>query len=528
MTERGLVTHADNTRTQFRTALTTIQGSLDLRSEITDYQRQFFVDAARDAARDSRRNYVFTADGDPERAARFVRLLRMHDIEVYEASAEINAGDRTFPADDSYVVPLNQFQYRMVQGIFDRVTEFEEDVFYDVSSWTMPLTYDLDYASVSNARLGANPVLADGVLAPAAQPDRAPYGYVFDWSHTYAPRALNRLLAEDLMARAAREEFTVVTTRGEVDMGRGSIFVPLARQDADADDIHALMETIAREDGLTVHAAASGLTPTTGRDLGATNVFSILEQPRVVLAFDGGLSRYDVGEVWWTMDYRHDMAVTLVEKGDLGRVDWSEYTHLVLVGGNASLPDDLRDEVERWIRREGGTLIATRQGARWAQSAFFDHDDENGEDNADNAETDAPQRADFAEMALRDAEHVIGGAIFEADLDITHPLGFGYADRQLPVHRNVTFTLERPEGDPYAVPVQYTDDPLLTGYASERRQEEIAGTPSIVTQRLGRGAVVLMADNPVFRGTYPGTEKLLMNAIFFSDLIDRPRGDYDG
>jgi hypothetical protein len=97
----------------------------------------------------------------------------------------------------------------------------------------------------------------------------------------------------------------------------------------------------------------------------------------------------------------------------------------------------------------------------------------------------------------------------------------------LPVHRNVTFTLQRPEGDPYAVPVQYTDAPLMTGYASERRQDEIAGTPSIVTQRQGRGAIILMADNPVFRGTYPGTERLLMNAIFFADLIDRPRGAYE-
>ena len=105
-------------------------------------------------------------------------------------------------------------------------------------------------------------------------------------------------------------------------------------------------------------------------------------------------------------------------------------------------------------------------------------------------------------------------------------MGFGFADRELPVHRNVWFTLERPEGNPYAVPVQYSEAPLLTGYASERRIEEIAGTPSVVSHRLKRGAVVLMADNPVFRGTYPGTEKLLMNAIFFSGLIDRPRGDY--
>ncbi|MEO1188703.1 MAG: peptidase, partial [Pseudomonadota bacterium] len=115
---------------------------------------------------------------------------------------------------------------------------------------------------------------------------------------------------------------------------------------------------------------------------------------------------------------------------------------------------------------------------------------------------------------------------FAADLDTSHPLGFGFSDRDLPVHRNVSFTLDRPKENPYAVPVQYADAPLLTGYASERRLTEIAGTPSIVAQRMAGGTVILMADNPVFRGTYPGTEKLLMNAVFFSGLIDRPRGDY--
>ncbi|MCP2670320.1 peptidase [Maricaulaceae bacterium EIL42A08] len=522
-TERGLVTHADNVRTQFRTVLTTVQGALDLRSEITDYQRQFFADAAADAERDRRRNYVFTAAGDPERAARFVRLLRMHDIDVYETSADLSAGGQTFPAGESYVVPLDQQQYRMIQGIFERVTEFEENIFYDVSGWTLPLAYDLEYATISNARLSEGAALADGGFEVAPAPDRSSYGYVIEWSQTYAPRALNRILAEGIMARAANEEFTVNTTRGPVSLGRGSVFVPLARQDADADDIFAIMQTIAAEDGVPVHATTSGLTPTTGRDLGATNVFRALEQPRVVLAFNDGLSRYDAGEIWWTLDFQHDMPVTLVEKDDLGSVDWSDYTHLVLVGGNASLPDGTRDMIQNWIRRDGGTLIATRQGARWAQGAFFNH----GNGDSDASESETPERVDFAEMALRDAQHVIGGAIFEADLDTSHPLGFGFANRQLPVHRNVSFTLERPDGDPYAVPLQYTDEPLLTGYASERRQEEIAGTPSIVSQRQGRGAIILMADNPVFRATYPGTERLLMNAIFFSDLIDRPRGDYE-
>lgn len=516
MTDRGLVETADNARTHFRTALTTLQGSLDLRDQITAYQRDFFAENARTAGGGG---WVFTAKGDPERAARFVRLLNMHDIEVNRLGSAITADGKSFPAQTSYYVPDAQMNNRMIRGIFERLTTFEENIFYDVSGWTLPLTYDLDYARVSGgvSRGGA----ADGAFQSAAAPVRAPYGYVFDWSHTYAPRALNRLLAKGIMARAAMEESVVLTTAGEVTLGRGAIFVPLERQSVPVETIHAIMETIAAEDGLPVYSATTGLTPTTGHDLGAADVFRSLSKPKVLLAFEGGLSSYDVGEVWWTLDHNHRMPVTLVEKGELASLDWSQYTHLVLVGGNASLSEGLTKDVQAWIRN-GGTLIATRQGALWAQGAIMGRkpEEDEGSDNG-------PQRLDFAEQGVRDAEHVIGGAIFATDLDTSHPLGFGYSDRDLPVHRNVTFTLMRPEGDPFAVPVQYTDSPLLTGYASPRRQDEIAGTPSVVAQRMGRGAVILMADNPVFRGTYAGTEKLLMNAIFFSHLIDRTRGDYE-
>ncbi|MEO0883466.1 MAG: M14 family zinc carboxypeptidase, partial [Pseudomonadota bacterium] len=148
-TERGLVETADNVRTHFRTALTTIQGSLDLRSEITAYQRDFFVENARQAERANQSGWVFTAEGDPERAARFVRLLRMHDIDVSRLIADVTVDERTYPAGTSYYVPIAQTNNRMIRGIFERFTEFEENIFYDVSGWTLPLAYDLEYAPVS-------------------------------------------------------------------------------------------------------------------------------------------------------------------------------------------------------------------------------------------------------------------------------------------------------------------------------------------------------------------------------------------
>ena len=99
-------------------------------------------------------------------------------------------------------------------------------------------------------------------------------------------------------------------------------------------------------------------------------------------------------------------------------------------------------------------------------------------------------------------------------------------DRFIPLHRNTTIVLDRPEDDPFAVVVEYTPDPLLSGYASQRRLDEIAGTPAVIARRAGAGSVILFVDNPNFRATFRGTEKMFLNAIFFGGLMDRPRGDY--
>ncbi|KAA5804692.1 peptidase [Alkalicaulis satelles] len=523
MSEHGLVTNADNVRTQFRTALTTVQGALDIRDDLIAFQRDFFAENARQAARANAQAWVFTAPGDPERARRFVRLLRTHDIEVYAAARDIRASRGAYRAGESFIVPARQLQHRLIRGIFERFTEFEENVFYDVSGWTLPLAYNLQYDALPGGMFSPLPLgdLAEGAFQSAPAPDRAPYGYVFDWSHTFAPRALNRVLEAGLMARAAREPFTLVTTQGDREFGRGSVFVPLARQDQTPSQIHALMETIAREDGVPVAAAATGLTRNIGRDLGAWTVFRTLTAPKVVIAFDDGISWNDAGEMWWTLDHQHEMAVLLVPASRLARLDWTNYTHLILPGGNPSMDDATKDILSRWVR-SGGTVIGARQGAQWAERRLLDIE----APEPARPENDSPLRLDFNQMQVRDAEHILAGAIFETDLDVTHPIGWGYGARKLPVNRNTAFTLTRPD-DPFATPVQYAQNPLLSGYASRHRLEEIAGTPAVTVRRQGRGSVILFADNPVFRATYPGTERLLMNAIFFSSVMDGSRGLYE-
>lgn len=523
--QRGLVRHADNVRTQFRTGLTTVSGALSQREAIAAYQREFFANGAATAAADRNRGYVFSAEGDPVRLNYFVDLLNRHDVDVYGLGRNVVADGRVYEPGEAFIVPMEQMQYTMIRSLFERPTEFEENIFYDVSGWTLPLAYDLEYAPLNTI---SGDMLAEQVLpAPLSQP--APvvsdYGYVIRWSDYYAPRALYRLLAQDVRVRVGTQATTILTSDGELEFGPGTLFIPFQGQDLPRADIHNLVSAIAEEDGVPVFSALSGSTSNNSPDLGDRSGFRSVERPEILVLFDDGLSTYDVGEVWHQLDHRMHIPVTLRRKDELSGLDWSRYTHLIIVGGSNTGLGSAQERVEQWVREDGGIIIATRQAARAVQTAFLGSEDEE-EDASDTAESDGPDRLEYASMPINDAEHVIGGAIFAGDIDTSHPIGFGYADRFIPLHRNTTLVLDRPDRNPYAVVVEYADDPLLAGYASSLRQEELAGTPAVIAERLGSGSIILFADNPNFRATFRGAEKMFLNAIFFGDLLDRPRGRY--
>ncbi|RFB05993.1 M14 family zinc carboxypeptidase [Parvularcula marina] len=532
-TANGERTYADNIRTHFRTTLSTIKGSLEQEDEIKAFQDDFFETALEEAANDDTKAYVFFSGSDLGKTNRFLDVLRQHDVTVHHLSdtAEL---DESKPQGegDAYIVPLDQRQYRMVLGIFDRVTEFEENIFYDVSGWTLTDAYDLVSRPVDEDEFDAG-MLGEEVTSVTDVPQvKAPaparYGYVFDWSEYYAPRALYRLLSEDVLVRIASEPFDIRTAEGDVAFERGAVFVPLIRQEKSDEEIHAIMEEIAREDGITVTAATSGAADVATDAVGGRS-FSAIEKPSVLLLVDDGLAPYDAGEIWHLLDHTMKMPVTIRRKGELRGLDWSRYTHLLMVGGgNVGLSDSAEKRVSQWVSEEGGTLIAMRQSAVWAQENILGVEAED-DDAKDEDEEETPLRLNYSEMDEKEAEHIIGGAIFLTDIDPSHPIGYGYEDRHLPVLRNTTLTLEWPEDDPYAVVAAYEgeDDLLLSGYTSERRIKEIADTPAVIAERKGRGAVILIADNPSFRATFLGSQKLVMNSIFFSQTIRRASGDYE-
>lgn len=544
-TPNGLRTYRENIRKHFRTSLASIEGALEHKRELLEYQREFYASALEEADDAAVQAYVLAAPGDPARLYFFLDLLDYHRIAAYRLARGLTEGGVTFRPGEAVIVPVTQPQHRLIRGIFETVHEFEDTTFYDVSTWTMPLAFDLDYAPLSGRRfdedLLGEPVQPEMPVAEA--PDEARYAYAFAWSGYFAPRALQRVLEKELLARVATRPFTARTTRGAVALPRGTILVPFDRQRMSKERIHAIMRTIAAEDGIFVHAVESGASADGAGSVDAGGPsFRPLEEPKALLVAGRDTNLYAVGEIWHLLDFRMRIPVTLRDRDRLGEFDWKPYTHVIFAGGEYGgeedpfLPDWL-PRLRMWVN-EGGTVIGLGEGAHWLRAQVLDFV-ESRQDPLSRPEPEEepapetpsghspylmtgdvePYRFPYAEKEDRDAIEIIGGTIFAGDLDITHPLGFGYRDREIALHKDREDVLRRPP-NPYATVIQYATPPVLSGYASEANRLMLEGTAALIAERKEQGSVILFADNPNFRAYWYGTNKLFLNALFFSKAFD--------
>ena len=534
-TANGLRTYRENIRKHFRTGIASIRAGADLKSEYLRYQQEFYSSALSEASKYATKAWVFSAPGDPARMHFFADLLNYHRIKTHKLARDVAVDGRAFAAADSLIVPANQPQYRLIRSIFEEVTEFEDATFYDVSTWTLPPAFGLTYAALDGRNYRAN--LVGDAYAPDApvadKPDESTYGYAFEWGPYYAPRALQRVLEKELLARVATKAFTATTSTGQREFAPGSIVVPFDRQKVERADILDLMRTIAAEDGVSVHALTSGrsATGTAGFDVGGPS-FRPLKQPKVLLVVGDDINLYDAGEIWHLADYRMQMPIVLRSRDALAGIDWDRYTHIIFPTGEYDdYEPEYADRLRLWVA-EGGTAIGMRGAVPWLRASTLDWIDPESEEALAAAEEEVAEedeaedvgRLSYSDKADSEAQKVIGGAIFSADLDVSHPLGFGYADRAIFLHKNVEEPM-LPVDNPFATVIAYTDDPVFSGFVSDENRDALAGTPSLIAERSGDGSVILFADNPNFRGYWYGTNKLFLNSVFFSKVFDAPDED---
>lgn len=509
-TTRGTLTFDFGILNQFTTSLSTLNACYTLREDLLKNHRRFYREANDYARQKGVRAFILDINNDRTKSQELIRILQQHRIHVYALAQSINYDGRTFEAGEAVIIPTEQPEARLLFAALETRTEFTDSLFYDVSTWTLPLAFNIPYVEYrQNPRnLIGEPVEKISFDGGVLNGGRSSYAYVLEWNRYYAPRALYRLQKNDIHSMVALRPFTAQIDGRNKEFQRGSIIIPILQPEVDEETVHNLMQKIVAKDYVVVHAVHSSRT-IDGPDLGSP-LMRVLDKPEIAVVSGRGTSSAEVGEVWHLLSERMQIPVTLLNTDQIGRADLSRYTTIILVNGNYSTFGEREvNNIEEWVQN-GGTLITTKNATRLVV-----------QNNLINIELVEPQQensqAPYEDVwSMRGAQR-IGGAIFEAQLDSSHPVAFGYEER-VPLFRNhnVFYNPSESPGETVAV---YTDSPLLSGYISDRRLDELKNTAAIVAQRYHQGRVVAFANNPNFRAFWYGTNGLFLNALFFGSVF---------
>jgi hypothetical protein len=484
-------------RNHFRSSLATVKASVENRETLLKHQKDFFKSAISEANASPIKAYEFKRGEDAGRADEFLSLLIQQRIKVYEKGRD-------------YVVPTSQPQYRMVRSVFEAVTQFYDSVFYDASTWNMAYAYGMEYNEVRTTKfqLGKE-VTTEDLFKPASVTKMAEYAWLVDWDEYYAPKALYHLLKNGVFVKTVFKPFTASVNSQPRDFGYGTLMISVHDQDLSPTEVFEVVKKASSHAGIEFYPVATGLN-LKGIDLGSNNIRT-LKLPKVLMMIGGDVSSTEAGEIWYLLDSKIGMPITKMDISNFSRANLSEYDVLIMVsGGYNDLDSSDTEKIKTWVQ-SGGTLYAQRTAVSWAIN-----------NKLTNAEFEKFESGDFERRDYVDSREYsgakrIGGSVFMADVDITHPLAFGITSIDLPVYRNHSLFLKTPDNS-YSSVIKYSSNPHLAGYLHPDNLSKLKDRVSMVATRSGRGHVILLTDNPNFRAYWFGTSKLLFNSIFFGNL----------
>ena len=502
-TNYGTMSFGFTIRNQYLSSIATVEAAVDNKDLLRDYQRRFFNSSVKEFKDEKIKAYEFGDMYDQNRNKAFIDKLLMHKIKVYNSKGK-------------FVVPVNQGQSRMVKNFFETHSKYADSVYYDASAWSVSNIYNMKSKKLKSF-FGESEIKSTENFIKNIKVNKSSYAYILDWDDYNAAAALNLLQKNEIITYSAFKPFSVKVngTKSIKKFNYGSVLIPVSKQNISSEKLFSIVKEMQEKYDVPVYNSESGYS-INGIDLGSNN-FRINKPVKVAMLIGEGVNSYEAGEVWHLLDTRIGMPLTKIRLDQFSRISLDKYTTLVMVSGSYDQLDNKQiDKIKNWIE-DGNTLITIARGSSWA----IDSDLIN-ETLVKSKNDTTYSRKRYVDASEHIGRERIGGVILNADLDLTHPLAFGYHDKSIPVYKNNNVFINKTKDDYSSVAI-YSEDFHIDGYISElNRKEYIPGAASLIVSNVGSGRVIVFADNPNFRGTWYGTNKLFLNAIFLGDNISVP------
>lgn len=394
------------------------------------------------------------------------------------------------------IINSQQTKAELLRVLFEPQSKLSDSATYDITAWAIPFAFGLNtYGLKENIQSTANYNIADQTVPKEA------YAYIIEYNSFEDGKLLASLLKNDFNVRVANGPFSM----------NGKNFNPgtlIILKSTNRDKIDILLK-LALEHNSVITPVNSGFMEK-GFDFGSDKV-QLLKKPKIAMVVHDQTDENKVGEVWHLFDRQLDYPLTLIDKS-FSSIDFNKYDVVILPSGYYSTLSDknANTDLKSWIKK-GGVLIAMDYAVK--QLADGEWGIEEKKDDEDSSKDDYSLIKKYADREREAISDYSPGSIYKVQIDNTHPLGYGYPEYYYTLKLNPSLFNFLKDG----WNVGYIKkDSRVAGFVGNRLTKKINDILIFGEQPYGRGKIIYLAEDPLFRSFWENGKLIFANAVFFS------------
>ncbi len=494
-------------------SMATLEAIADRPTKVVDEFVKFF-DKSQNNPIGNFKSYVIKTTGDEGKVKALKELLDKNKIQYgYATEAKSMTGynyltqkDESFKSEvNDLIISAYQPKSMLLKILFETKPMLEDSVTYDITSWCVPLAFGLNCYGLKEKNNGqsANNNLKSEIVNPKLE---KPYAYLVSWKSNEDAKFLAAVLKNKIKVRSAEKSFEM----GGKSYSAGTLIITRAGNEHLGDKFDKIIREQAEKSG-TPLVTAEGGGVSKGSDFGSDFV-NILKTPRVGMLAGEGTSSTAAGEVWHYFDQEINYPITVIDANASrgGGIPFSKLDVLIVPSTFGSpLREGQISSLKDWLRG-GGRLILLENATGIAS-------DKEGFGLKTRKDDKKEKKTDSLKVyANRERESVMEdtpGSIYKIKLDNTHPLAFGMPDYYFALVNN-TYNYEFLKEGWNVGYLKKEKEGYVAGFVGKNVKEKLQNSLFFGVEDFGRGQVVYMANDPLFRGFWYNGKLIFANAVF--------------
>ena len=511
------LTLKDRLTHHYTTGISTVEITSKNATRVVDEFEKYFKDNANNPSA-IYKTYVIKADNQADKLARLTAWMDNHGIRYGHAAAKATrgfdyqtqaTGNVTVAAED-IVVSVYQPKSRFITTVFEPQSKLPDSLTYDITAWNLMYAYDLKAFALTE-RISPNKAYQLKAVETPAIPDK-PYAYVFKYESLKDVEFLGALLQKGVKVRSAQLPFSV---QGQ-SFAAGTLVVPRGNN-LSVTDFDKVVRSVAGQTGRRIYTTTTGFVDK-GKDFGSGDM-NFLKMPKVAVLMGEQTMSLSAGEVWHLFEQTLHYPVTQIGTDYFKTVDLSKYNVLVVPEGRYRLFDDaLLTSLLEWISAGGKLILIDNALAAFADKKgfglklFFNDDEKTAAEKKEKERKQKDVFTHYDEAERKQLSTTLSGAIYKITLDPSHPLAFGL--------RNTYYSLKTNDlhyvflEDSWNVGVIRGTAKPVQGFSGSRINRQLDNSLVFGVEEIGKGSVVYLVDNPLFRCFWENGKMLFSNAVF--------------